>query len=186
MKLQISKRSAKKKSEANVLRREGFIPAVIYIRGKAAETVAVKSSEFSTLLRHVQPGRLSTHKFTLVDENGKERQAILKEIQYHVTNYAVIHLDFEELHENELINVKVPIECVGANDCPGVKLGGVLRQVIRYLRVRCLPPHIPSAFYLDVKPLGPRESKRLSDLEIPNTIRPLANMGEVAAVIVKR
>lgn len=186
MKLEIVKRSAEKKSEANQLRRNGFIPAVIYVRGKAAESVAVSSAEFASLLRHMQPGRLSTQKFTLVDENGRERQAILKEIQYNVTNYAVIHLDFEELHHDTLVNVKVPIDCVGMVDCVGIKLGGVLRQVIRTLPVRCLPKDIPSAFVLDVRSLGPQESKRLSDLNIPNTIRPLANMNEVAVVIVKR
>lgn len=186
MKLQILKRSAEKKSEANKLRREGLVPAVIYARGKSAENVAIKSNDFNALLRNVQPGHLSTQKFTLVDESGKERQAIIKEIQYNVTNYQVIHLDFEELREKEPINVKVPIECTGVVDCIGIKLGGVLRQVIRTIRVRCLPNDIPSAFYLDIKNLGARESKRLSDLDIPNNIRPLANMNEVAVVIVKR
>ena len=185
MKIQIAKRSAEKKSEVNKLRREGSIPAVIYARGKAAETMAVNSAEFSALLRNVQPGRLSTQKFTLVEEGGKERQAILKEIQYHVTNYQVIHLDFEELHEKEPVNVKVPIECTGIVDCVGIKLGNVLRQVIRTVRVRCLPKNIPSVFYLDIKNLGPYESKRLSDLDIPNTIRPLANMNEVVVVLDK-
>lgn len=186
MKLQITKRSAERKSEATKLRREGFIPAVIYVRGKNAENVTIKSAELQTLMRNIQPGRLSTHKFTLVEENGKERHAILKDIQYNVTNYNVIHLDFEELHDNEYINVKVPIECTGIVDCVGIKLGGVPRQVIRKLRVRCLPKDMPSAFYLDIKSLALFESKRLSDLDIPNDIRPLANMNEVAIVIVKR
>lgn len=185
MKLQISKRSADKKGDTKKLRREGFIPAVIYLRGKEGENVALRSSEFSSLLRLVQPGRLSTQVFTL-DHNGKERRAILKEIQYHPTTYNVIHLDFEELHDNLPVNVKVPIECTGVVDCIGVKLGGVLRQVIRHLRVRCLPKDIPTVFQLDVKNLGQRETRRLKDLEIPKTIRPLADLNEVAVVIVKR
>ena len=58
--------------------------------------------------------------------------------------------------------------------------------MIRHLRVRCLPQDIPSHFELDVRDLGIGQSKRLSDLEIPNTVRPLMNLKEVAAVIVKR
>lgn len=186
MKLKVMPRTAQKKSEANKLRREGFIPVIVYRKDKAGDTLYVQNDEFSAYLRAVQPGRLSTTVFTLVDEKGKQRRAIIKDIQYNVVNYNVIHLDFEELIDDVTVNVKVPIECVGAAECPGVKLGGALRQVIRSLKVRCLPKDMPSFFTLDVKELGLRQSKRLSDLEIPQTIRPLANLKEVAAVIVKR
>ena len=129
---------------------------------------------------------MPTSVFTLVDDKGKERKAIIKDIQYNVTNYQVIHLDFEELLDDIKVNIKVPIEFIGAAESPGVKLGGVVRQVIRHLKVRCLPKDIPTYFLLDVKDLGPRQSKRLKDLNIPQTIRPLADLNEVALVIVKR
>lgn len=186
MKLKMQPRSAEKKRESTRLRREGQIPAVIYIQGKAGEPIAVDNTEFMAAMRQVIPGRLPTTVFTLVDSKGKERRAIIKEIQYHPTTYNVDHLDFEELHGNTPIKVKVPIECLGAAESPGVKLGGALRQVIRYLRVRCLPKDMPQAFELDVKELGPRESKRLSDLKIPSTVSPIGDLHEVAAVIVKR
>lgn len=186
MKLKVMPRTAQKKSEVNKLRREGFIPAIIYHKDKAGETIYVQSDEFGAYLRGVQPGRLSTTVFTLVDSHGKGRRVIIKDIQYNVVNYNVIHLDFEELIDGVTINVKVPIECVGAAESPGVKLGGALRQVIRSLKVRCQPKDIPAFFTLDVKELNLRQSKRLSDLDIPNDIRPLANLKEVAAVIVKR
>jgi large subunit ribosomal protein L25 len=186
MKLKVMPRTAQKKSEVNKLRREGFIPAIIYHKDKAGETIYVQNDEFSAYLRAVQPGRLSTTVFTLVDSQEKSRRVIIKDIQYNVVNYNVIHLDFEELIDGLTIKVKVPIECVGAAESPGVKLGGALRQVIRSLRVRCQPKDIPAFFSLDVKALNLRQSKRLSDLDIPNEIRPLANLKEVAAVIVKR
>lgn len=186
MKLKMLPRTAEKKSDAKKMRRADEIPAVIYSHGTEAASISVKNSEFTALLRQVLPGRLSTTVFTLVDSKGKERRAILKDIQYHVTTYNVMHLDFEGLQDTVKVNVKVPIECTGAADCPGVKLGGVLRQVIRYLKVRCLPRDIPTFFELDVKTLGPRESKRLGDLTIPQTVRPLGDLKEVAAVIVKR
>lgn len=186
MKLKVMPRAAQKKSEVLKLRRQGFIPAIIYHKEKAGETIYVQSDEFSAYLRHVQQGHLPTTIFTLVDEKGKQRRVIIKDIQYNVVNYNVIHLDFEELIDNVPVKVKVPIECIGAAECEGVKLGGVLRQVIRYLRVRCLPKDIPSHFTLDVSGLGPRQSKRLEDVPLSDTLRPLANLREVAAVIVKR
>ena len=186
MKLKIFKRSKEKKSVTQKIRREGNIPAVMYLHGKDTANLVVNGAEFEAALRAVQPGRLSTTIFTLVSEGGKEHKAIVKEIQYQPTTYRIQHLDFEELFDNVKINVKVPIECTGVADCQGIKLGGTLRQVIRYLRVSCLPKDIPNAFNLDIKPLGVGQSKRLSDLEIPNTIRPLGDLNEVAVVIAKR
>ncbi|CUI17186.1 50S ribosomal protein L25 [Candidatus Protochlamydia naegleriophila] len=186
MKLQTVSRTGNSKSEVNSLRREGMIPAVLYVRGKAGETLAVKSSEFGAYLRQVKSGHLPTTVFTLVDDKGHERRVLVKDIQYTITTYEVMHLDFEELLEEHKINVKVPIECTGTVDCVGIKLGGVLRQVIRHVRVRCLPKDMPTFFELNVKELGLKQSKRLSDIAIPETVRPLVDLNEVVAVIVKR
>jgi large subunit ribosomal protein L25 len=186
MKLQVSKRAVAKKSEVKAIRREGNIPAVVYIRGKEGETISVNGTEFNALLRQVQSGRLSTTIFELDEKGAHKRRAVLKEITYDPVSYQVIHLDFEELNDKNPISIKVPIELVGLVDCVGVKLGGVLRQVIRSLRVRCLPKDIPAFFQVDIRNMGINEVKRLSDLGIPETVRPLIDVNEVAVVIGKR
>lgn len=186
MKLQVKKRTAAKKSEIKAIRREGNIPAVVYIRGKEGETISVDGTEFNALLRQVQSGRLSTTLFELEEKGMHKRRAVLKEITYDPVTYQVIHLDFEELNDKDPITVKVPIELVGVVDCIGVKLGGVLRQVIRSVRVRCLPKDIPSAFQVDIKNMGINEVRRLVDLDIPQTVRSLVDTNEVAIVIGKR
>lgn len=186
MKLKAFKRNAEKKCSVKKLRREGKIPAIIYKKGSAGEELSVDNQMFTSAIRNVRAGQLPTTVFLLQDEKGKEREVIVKEIQYNVTNYDVIHLDFEELVDNIPVNVKVPIECVGIADCPGIKLGGVLRQVIRHLKVRCLPKDIPTSFIVDISTLGISDVIRLSGLDIPNTIRPLINLNEVAVAIVKR
>jgi large subunit ribosomal protein L25 len=184
MKLPIKKRAGKK-SETQQMRREGSIPAVIYVRGKPSETISVNGSELNALMRKVAPGRLSTNVFEL-NADGKIRRALIKDIQYDPTTYNIIHLDFEELIDDVKIKVKVPVECTGVVDCVGIKLGGVLRQVIRHLRVSCLPKDMPTHFMVDVRALEIKQVKRLADLEIPNGVRPLADLNEVAVVIAKR
>lgn len=186
MKLKTVKRTAESKSEVKKLRREGYIPAVLYIKEKSGETLAINANEFNSYLRIVKPGHLPTTTFTLVDEKGLERRVVIKDIQYAITTYDVTHLDFEELVSDHKINVKVPVECTGQVDCVGIKLGGVLRQVIRHVRVRCLPQDLPSYFELDIRELGLKQTKRVKDLAIPNTVRPLVDSNEVIAVIVKR
>ncbi len=144
MKLKTIQRTAGSKGETNKLRREGFIPVVLYVREKEGQTLAIQSSDFASFLRQVKPGHLPTSIFTLVDDKGHERRVIVKDIQYDITNYAVKHLDFEELLDDHKVNIKVPIECIGMADCAGIKLGGVLRQVIRHVRyVVCLKTFLP-------------------------------------------
>ena len=41
-------------------------------------------------------------------------------------------------------------------------------------------------FQLDVRNLGMKQSLRLSDIAIPDGVKPLAHLGEVAVVIAKR
>jgi large subunit ribosomal protein L25 len=185
MKLQVLKRSADRKGETNHLRRTGYIPAIVYHQGRPSENIAVEAAAFQAVMRGVLPGRLSTTRFILV-EGEKERQVVVKEIQYHVATYEVLHLDFEELHENAKINIKVPIECAGTMDCVGIRLGGALRQVIRYLLVSGFPKDLPDVLELDVRAMNLHDSKRLSELQIPAGVKPLMNLNEVAVVMVKR
>lgn len=186
MKLNVKPRPAEKKSDSKSLRREGFVPACMYVQGKPSETIAISKGELEAFLRGVKPGMLATTRVTLVLENGKEHTALVKDIQYDVTSYSVLHVDFEELKENVLVNVNVPIECTGVADCMGIKLGGVLRQVIRSLRVQCLPKDLPETFKLNISSLGLYESKRLNEIEIPKNVVPKADLKEVAVVIAKR
>ena len=186
MKLTITKRSKATKKEAKRVRRSGKIPAVIYSSHKSAENISVDDAEYQTIMRKIKSGGLPTEIFTLVDEDGNERKAVVKDVQYHVTTYRVLHLDFLELADDVLVNINVPIRCKGVVECAGIKLGGVLRQVIRHCKVRCFPKDIPAQFELDVENLGLMQSLKLNKLAIPEQIKPLSKMEEVAVVIAKR
>src|ERR1700722_4267001 len=185
MKLAVKQRVSEKKKDIKEIRREGNIPAIIYSSKSQPEKLVINGAEFNTILREMKPGQLPTTVFMLSD-GQKERRAIIKDIQYHLTTYNVSHLDFEELVENIPVCVKVPINCVGVVDCMGIKLGGFLRQVVRHVKGECLPTNIPSGFLVDVKDLGIRQSRRLKDLVMPNGVKPLASPEEVVVVIAKR
>lgn len=185
MKLTVTNRPAARKSEAKEIRRKGNIPAVLYSAGNSCENLEINGDQFKAVIRGIKSGRLSTTRFTLSD-GKKDRAAIVKDIQYHPTTYQILHLDFEELIDNTPVNVKVPIHCTGIVECMGIKLGGFLRQVIRTVKVECLPQDIPTEFLVDIRDLGIRQSKRLRDLKFPSGVRPLAPVEEVVVVIAKR
>lgn len=183
--LSVQMRASTKKSDTKQIRREGKIPAILYSAGKPNVQLIVNGDEMGAVLRQMKPGHLGTTVFHL-KLDGKERRAIIKDIQYQLTTYNVSHIDFEELFEDVPVSVKVPIQCIGVAECAGVKLGGFLRQVIRHVRVECLPKEIPSHFAVDVQDLGIKQSKKLSDIAIPQGVKPLAKMDEVVVVVSKR
>lgn len=131
-------------------------------------------------------GQLATTVFELVDDSGLVRKAHVKDISYEPTTYRIQHLDFVELHDDVPVSINVPIQPVGMVDCVGMKLGGVCRQVIRSLRVVCLPKDVPSAFEVDIRHLNLKQSMRLKDIKLPESVRAMGNMNEVMIVIAKR
>lgn len=186
MQLKIQKRPSKAKSAITRARREGQIPAVIYKQGQVGESIFVEGAPFNLLLRDLTPGHLPVTQITLVDEHGKQHRCLVKEIQYHPTTYAVLHLDFLELIDDVPVRVKVPIECTGALECVGVKQGGVLRLVVRHAHISCVPKAMPKSFNLPVKEMQMRQSRRMKDVEITKDVKLLDDPEEVVAVIAKR
>lgn len=185
MKLSIFKRTGSKKSDVKGLRYAGEIPAVLYGANRKNENIVIKAADFSAIMRTMKPGRLPTTVFELHYDKAVYK-ALIREIQYHPTNYNILHIDFGVLENDTPINVNVPIVLVGVAECSGVKLGGLLRQVIRTLKVYCLPKDMPKEFVVDVTNLNIAEAIRLSDIEVPEKVRPMGQMNEIAVVVAKR
>lgn len=186
MKLVVKPRVSRRKSDVKQIRRAGDIPAVMYSLKKESASLIVSGQEFGAAMRQVQSGYLPTTIFTLSD-GVKECKAIVKEIQYHVTTYQVLHIDFEELVDDVAVTVKVPVNCIGSIDCIGVKLGGVVRQVARHVKVKCYPKHIPTKFDVDVKNANIGDSLRVKDLQgVQGGTTILAKDNDAVVVIAKR
>jgi large subunit ribosomal protein L25 len=184
MKLTVAARN-KKKSETKRLRREGKIPAILYSKGEKGKEIVVDGTDFKKILNTTPAGTLSSKVFSLEGE-GKTVKAIIKDIQYKITTYDVIHLDFEELHTDVPVTLNIPLVCVNIVDCIGVKLGGVIRQVVRQVRVTCLPKDIPAQFEIDVRDMNLGQMKKLNALSIPKGVRPAIDLKEIAVVIARK
>lgn len=185
MELTLTPRKAGKKSEIRKIRSAGNIPAILYSKGEKGQEFTVDGIAFKKILKTIVPGTLSSKVFTLQIE-GKSTRAIIKDIQYAITTYEPLHIDFEELHENIPVTINIPVKLANTVECAGVKLGGVIRQNIRYVKVCCLPKDIPDQFDLDVGDMLLGQSRKLNKLKIPSEIRPITNLNEVAAVISRK
>ncbi|ANH78742.1 50S ribosomal protein L25/general stress protein Ctc [Candidatus Chlamydia sanziniae] len=187
MELVVTSRETGKKSFLKKIRQQGGIPAVIYSTGKsvAVANIVVDAFVFKKFLSNLESGGLSSTVFSL-SYLGQTIKALVKGIQYQITTYDVIHLDFEELMEDRPIKLNIPIRCTNTVDCIGVKLGGSLRQVIRSIRVVCKPKDIVSFLELDVQSVGLSQTRYLSDIAIPEGIQPITSLKEVAVTVSRR
>jgi large subunit ribosomal protein L25 len=182
MKLATEKRVAGKGN--NALRREGQIPAILYGRGQEQMPLSLKKDEFQAILRNIKSGFLAT---TLFELDGAGCKAVVKEVQYHPVSYDVEHVDFARVSDGEMVEVNVPITLVNVADCAGVKLGGFIRQVVRTIKVRCLPKHIPQEFVIDVRDMDVGASRKLSDISMGAHVQPVTKqLNQVAVAIGKK
>jgi large subunit ribosomal protein L25 len=178
-------RKAQNRGETKALRRDGKVPCVLYSKGQIGQNGYVTKEAIDTVLREVETGFLPTTTFSIKDANGKKTRGIIKSIDYAVTTYDVLHIDFLELADDQMIDVKVPVVCTSQAECVGVKAGGFLRQTKQHIEVRCLPRNMPKFFEVDVKDVDIRQVKRVSDINIPKDVRPLIKPQDVVVTVVK-
>src|SRR6266568_9087104 len=179
--LTASTRRTTGKGAARQARFRGEIPAVIYGRGRATQSLAVEAKALEKALTGVEPA--STIIELAVD--GQTVRTLIREIQRHPVRPDVIHVDFYEIHADEKVKLKVPVHLVGTPD--GVRNGGgVLDQVMREVEIEVLPEHIPERVELDVSALLIGHSVHVSNLSIPNATILVAGELTLATVVPPR
>jgi large subunit ribosomal protein L25 len=152
------------KGAARVMRRDGYVPAVIYGHGDDTRSLTIQTLELEKLVSTISVEN------TIIDlavDGAKPTQALIREIQYHPARRQILHLDLYQIHAGEKIHLEIPIHLQGAPI--GVREeGGVLQEVLRDLEVECLPRDIPESFDIDISQLGIGDSVHVRDLSLPN------------------
>lgn len=179
--LKASRRDQSGKGAARKLRGTGRIPAVLYGHGDKNESLSLDAHELELLLNHIASGS------TLIslDIDGRRTDVLIRELQRHPYKPEVMHVDFLQVHGDEMLKLSVPIRLTGTPR--GVMDdGGVLDQVLYELEIECLPKDIPEAVEIDISKLGLGESLRVHDITFPNAT--ILNDGDlpVASVLEPR
>lgn len=161
--IQISgkKRETTGKKASKELRKEGMIPCNLYGEAKAdGKPVAFSFVAPMSELRKL----IYTPHIYLVELNidGVNHSAIMKEIQFHPTTDAVLHIDFYEVNESKPIVMGVPVKHIGL--AQGVRDGGRMNKSIRKINVRAPYAQIPETLDIDVTKLRIGKSIKVGDL----------------------
>jgi large subunit ribosomal protein L25 len=160
IKIEVRPRTEYGSAAARRLRREGFVPGVLYGREDAA-SFAVAERE----LRRVLTGTGGLH--TILDiaiDGGRTSPAILKDYQQDPVKGRLLHIDLQEVRLDEAITASVSVALVGGEDAPGVREGGVLSQITREINVSALPMEVPEHIDVDVSAMELGGTLRLADI----------------------
>jgi large subunit ribosomal protein L25 len=180
IKLQVTEREGRGSSDARRLRKAGFIPGVLYGKGKSSYAICVPERE----LRRVLTGQGGLHAILDVVLEGRQstHASILKDYQQDPIRGHISHIDLHEVRLDQPIQSSVTVQLVG--EPAGVKEGGVLSQVQREINVEALPMEIPEHIDLDVSGMNIGDTLRLADLAPIDGVTYLDNPDETVLATV--
>jgi len=134
------------KGAARATRRQGLVPAVIYGAKKDATLIALDPR---VVMKELQKGGWQSHLYEVAVGDAAER-CLMRDVQFHPVTDRPIHVDFQRLAPGARIRVKVPVQFLHEDTCPGLKAGGVLNVVRREIEVLAEPENVPEAFQIDL------------------------------------
>jgi large subunit ribosomal protein L25 len=179
--LEASERKSKGKGPARALRRQGFIPAVLYGPGTECVHLAISTLEVDKMYQE-RGGEQAILNLIIKNGGTQKRTAIVKELQTSPVSNEYLHVDFCEISLDKELTVKVQVELTGKSK--GVEEGGLL-QLIRYeLEVFCLPVDIPRKIEVDVSNLDIGDSVHVEDIAVGEKVRLLYDTNFTVATVV--
>jgi len=160
-KLEVDIRKEQGTSAARRTRLRDRVPAILYHSGLEATPL---SMDKKSLYKALRTGQMIFE--VLVDK--KSQFVLLKEVQYHPVTDEVIHVDFQKVKENEKISLEVAIRSAGESQ--GVKLGGILVQLLNSVTIKCKPSEIPEFLEVDVTDMEMNTNLSVKDIILPKDV----------------
>jgi large subunit ribosomal protein L25 len=179
--LAVEERPERGSRAARRLRREGFVPGVVY-GGADADSTSFKVD--ARALRQVLVDGSAL--IDLAVAGGKRRPVIVKDQQLHPVRGEVMHIDLLEVRLDEKIQAPVSVQLTGTEEAPGIKEGGVIEHVTHQLNIEALPTDIPEAITIDVSGMEIAATMHLSEVSPPPGVTFLDDPEEtiIATVVV--
>lgn len=163
-KISLQKRDLKGKKSKRLLK-DGILPAVLYNAKGESDNVQLSYSDAKKLLNQVTLT-------TILDINidGKDKKAIVKDIDRDPKLGDVRHISFFEVDETKPMVFDIPFELEGIS--PAVKNNlGVLIHILPSLEVRCKVNDLVPSIKIDISSLEyPGQSISVSDIKLPDGI----------------
>ena len=162
------------------MRREGWIPSVIYGKGTENINLKVDAKTFADVLAHSSSENILVN---LEIEGHGTRLAFLQSIQHDSLSGKTLHADFRSIDEKTAITAHIPTHLNG--ESAGVKAGGLIEQYVHAIEITCLPNDLPESIEVDISALQIGDSLHIGEIAYPAGVKPTHAADVVVAHIGK-
>jgi large subunit ribosomal protein L25 len=157
------------KGAARAIRRQGYVPAVVYGTGQPPKAIAIQFKEAKKL---IYDGGFMTTMFE-IDIQGDKERVIPRDYQLDPVKDMPIHIDFFRVAKGQMVAVDVPVHFLNQETCVGIKRGGTLNVVRHTVELNVPADAIPDAIEIDIQNLEMGDSLHISAVTLPKGCSPV-------------
>lgn len=165
-------------NKVGALRRDGFLPAVLYGEGVPSQSISIPYKDFEKAYREAGESTL-----VKLEIDGKPFNVLIHDIAYDPLKGSFLHADFYAVRMDKVIRTRVPVEFVGESSAVKNE-GGVLIKVIQEVEVEALPQDLPHTLKADLSLIMALAGKILiKDIKLPKGVKVTLDKDEVLALV---
>jgi len=168
------------KGAARQVRRDNHVPGIVY--GGDRDPLPIKIP-YNDLIKRLKAGRFLATLFNLKVDGHDDVRVICRAVERDVVRDLPTHVDFMRLRRTSRINLDIPVEFTGHDECPGLKRGGVLTVVRPQVELVVTAGDIPEKVTLDLSKAQLGDTLHISDVPLPRGTRPTIDRDFVIANI---
>ena len=166
--LDAKRRDDQGKGASRRLRREGWVPAIVY--GGNAEPLAIAVSQ-NDLIKFGKNDSFYSQIINLKVEGMEDTEVLIRDVQRHLYKPLYQHIDFQRIVRGQEIHATVTLHYVNEETSPGVKAGGMVTHHINSLDIVCRPRHLPEYIEVDMGAAAVGDIIHIGDIKLPEGVR---------------
>jgi large subunit ribosomal protein L25 len=154
------------KGAARATLRAGRVPAVIY--GNKQDSVLISVDPLDLMRQLKGPGFFA--RVFEITVGGETYRVLARDLQLDPISDDPIHVDFMRFSASTRLVVEVEMAFENEEECPGIRVGGVLNVVRHTVEMRCAPDGIPESISVDLTGLEIGDSIHISSVTLPDDV----------------
>ena len=160
------------------LRKQGFVPAVLYGESMESRPLVVNKKDIVQIMR-LESGENTIFKVA-VDTDMYD--AMIRDLQIDPVTDELLHADLIQISMDKPVRVTVPV--IHHGEPLGVKTeGGFVDFITREVEVECLPRDIPESLSIDISELHIHQAFKAEGMAIPAGVRLITEPATVLVLV---
>lgn len=164
------------------LRKQGWVPAILYGRHQDPIPLSLNQLEVEKVLGSGGSRKLVMLEVSGLDASKNQTMIMFKDIQRNALTGKLDHMDLYSIRRGEEISMTLPIIFIG--DAKEKDKGGTLQFASREINIQCLPKDIPDSIKVDISNIEIGHSIHMRDVSLPPNVKLIDDPVKVVASIV--